>query len=333
MPSNVRGVVLKAPDSTPGIVFVNGQQKPFSLAGVWQSPVAPTPNLAVDIDMTEEGEVTGIRIVPDSQLAKEQTAVLVDAANAKGKQVVAMALDRVGKWPLIALGVLIASWFLLDWVSFHLDIFFQKLVFHASYWKTIGWLNFAQNQMDNPGQLLSSLRDGDPSQGIYGLLCVIALAGPLLPVVWKDKKASLGGVLPLLFMLFIGFQWYRLVSEAMDALGLSNAPHRGFGGGTAPSKGFSDVCTLGSGFYLSLASAIYLAANSFLSWLRTKSLSNMPVAVSASPVSQPIAYQPAPHPVSIPTQPVKPAVLTCRYCSAVLEDGSLFCDSCGKPQS
>jgi hypothetical protein len=45
---------------------------------------------------------------------------------------------------------------------------------------------------------------GSPSAGLYGFLAIVALAGPFLHYFWKDKRAVLAGVLPLLFMLVIG---------------------------------------------------------------------------------------------------------------------------------
>ena len=36
-----RGTIIKVPDSTPGLVIVNGAQKSFTLESVWRAPVAP----------------------------------------------------------------------------------------------------------------------------------------------------------------------------------------------------------------------------------------------------------------------------------------------------
>jgi hypothetical protein len=40
----IRSTIVKVPDASPGLLFLNGQQKPFTLEGVWKSPVAPAPN-------------------------------------------------------------------------------------------------------------------------------------------------------------------------------------------------------------------------------------------------------------------------------------------------
>lgn len=37
----VRGTIVKVPDTSPGLLFVNGQQKSFTLEGVWQSSSSP----------------------------------------------------------------------------------------------------------------------------------------------------------------------------------------------------------------------------------------------------------------------------------------------------
>ena len=37
----LRGTIVKVPDPGPGLLVVNGQQKQFTLEGIWKSPVAP----------------------------------------------------------------------------------------------------------------------------------------------------------------------------------------------------------------------------------------------------------------------------------------------------
>jgi hypothetical protein len=68
----VRSTVVKVPDATPGLLFLNGQQRPFTLAGVWKSPVAPAPNMTVDVDLDGAGTIEAITVVDTQQLAKER---------------------------------------------------------------------------------------------------------------------------------------------------------------------------------------------------------------------------------------------------------------------
>ena len=62
----IRGTIVKVPDATPGLLFVNGQQKSFMLEGIWKSPVAPALNMTVDVELDAAGAVTGVAVV-DSQ--------------------------------------------------------------------------------------------------------------------------------------------------------------------------------------------------------------------------------------------------------------------------
>lgn len=46
-----RGTIIKTPDNSPGLLVVDGQQKSFLLPGIWRSPVAPSPNMAVEVEL------------------------------------------------------------------------------------------------------------------------------------------------------------------------------------------------------------------------------------------------------------------------------------------
>jgi hypothetical protein len=54
------GTIIKTPGGTPGLLIVEGQQKPFTLEGVWKSPVAPVVNMAVDLELDDAGFVKGL---------------------------------------------------------------------------------------------------------------------------------------------------------------------------------------------------------------------------------------------------------------------------------
>ena len=58
----VRGTIVKVPDANPGLLFFNGQQKPFTVEGVWKSPVAPAPNMTVDVAVDGAGAITALTV-------------------------------------------------------------------------------------------------------------------------------------------------------------------------------------------------------------------------------------------------------------------------------
>src|SRR5688572_14201097 len=122
-----RTTVIKIPDSTPGLLFINGQQKAFTLEGIWKSPIAPAANMAVDVDMDTSGTIVGITAVDSQQIAKEKLNQLSNVAQEQGKVAAEMAKQGVGalaaRMGKIALGATVliwVAWFFLP--GFRLDL-------------------------------------------------------------------------------------------------------------------------------------------------------------------------------------------------------------------
>jgi hypothetical protein len=211
---SMRGKILKVPDVTPGLLFVNGQQRSFEINGIWKSiNTAPSADLAVDVEFGDGGDIIAVRPVSDSDLAKEQAKKAVDAAGERGKQLASLAIAKVGKPTLITIALLIVSWFFLDYYSTTVSASVFSVKTHITLWQGMGALNVIGDDLDNLPQLSADLerysdKHGDkPSSGIYGVIFILALVAPLLPVVWKDKRAFLGALLPLVFILGITTQY------------------------------------------------------------------------------------------------------------------------------
>ena len=186
-----RGKVLRDPHVGPGLLTVEGRQMPFVLEELWKSEAPPKPGLAVDVELNPNGEITAITVVPESQLAREQAEAALAAAQKHGAALVARMIARFGLPTLVAAGALTLGWFLLTAVTVQTP--FGKVDF--TFWQLLGPLN--------SGGTFEAMFEGGRSAlsaGLYGLLALAALTGPLLPYFWKDKRAALGGVLPLAFM-------------------------------------------------------------------------------------------------------------------------------------
>lgn len=84
--SRMRGTIVKVPDATPGLVMISGQQKQFTLEGIWKSPVAPAANQTVDVDLSASGAVIAVTVVDVQQLAREQMKQLGGVAQERGKE-------------------------------------------------------------------------------------------------------------------------------------------------------------------------------------------------------------------------------------------------------
>lgn len=252
-----RGKVLRDPYAGPGLLMVEGQQYPFALEGVWRSEVPAKPGLVVDVEFDQGGKITGITAIPESQLAKEQATLALEAAKQQGGKLFGQLVAKVGMANLIAGAVLVISWLWLTAVS--LELPFGKMEF--TFWQVLGFLN-SSNVMD------VMERNGHPSAGMYGFLALICMAGPFVHYFWKDKRAFLGGVLPLLFMVIVGIMLRSSITSAMG------------GGASGP---YADVqkqaqdemmkaISIGMGVYLSVLASLYFAGLGAKNYLAAKAV-------------------------------------------------------------
>jgi hypothetical protein len=248
-----RGKVLRDASTGPGLLMVEGQQYQFSLDGVWQSEVPAKPGLVVDVDFDPSGKITAIHAVSESQLAKEQA----DKAKEKGKEIWGSLVAKVGMPNLVAGALLFISWFWLTAVSVNVP-FGGKLEF--TFWQVLGYLN-ASNFME------VMERNGKGSAGIYGLFAIVCLAGPFIHYLWKDKRAVLGGVLPLAFMIIVAIMVRSSISSAMggsEATGSIGDMQR------EAQDEILKAISLGIGSYLSVLVSLYFAGVSIKGFLAAK---------------------------------------------------------------
>ncbi len=250
-----RGKVLRDPHAGPGLLMVEGQQYPFSLEGVWKSEVPPKPGLVVDVAFDAAGAITSIAAVPESQLAKEQAEAALAVAKEKGGKIFGEVVAKTGMPNLIAGLLLVIGWFFLTTVSVQIP-FLGKLEY--TFWQVLGLLN-TSNLMDAMDQ------NRHPSAGFYGFLAIVALAGPFVQYFWKDKRAVLGGVAPLLFMVIV---WIMARSSI----------HSAFSGGGADAENIGQqmqdeamkAVSMGLGVYLSVLVSLYFSGISIKKFLAAR---------------------------------------------------------------
>jgi hypothetical protein len=227
------------------LLIVEGQQHQFFLEGVWKSDVPPKPGLAVDVEFDGQGTLNGITAVPESQLAKEQAEIALAAAKKRGAALASSMVAKFGMPQLMAAGVLIFSWLFLTTVSAQLP-FLGELEF--TFWQVLGYLN--------SGNLPQALeRHESPATGIYGLLAVAAIAGPFLHHFWKDKRAALGGLVPLIFVLVVGILVRSSIHNALG--GPVDGPYANVQ--KQAQEELAKAISLGFGAYLSLVVSSYFA--------------------------------------------------------------------------
>jgi hypothetical protein len=188
-----RGRILRDPRFGPGLLMVEGRQYPFTLEGVWRSDEAPRPGLVVEVDIGHNSQIRSVVAVPESQLARkraETQAALEPRKDGTSRQ--STITHRLGSLNVIAVAALVVSCSLTA-VSIH-NPFLGKV--DLTFWELLGVLNTG-----SVPDLLN--RHGSAGAGIYGGMAVVALLGPLLPQLWKERRAALGALLPLIFITLV----------------------------------------------------------------------------------------------------------------------------------
>jgi hypothetical protein len=180
--ARVRSTIVKVPDASPGLLFINGQQKQFLLDGVWKSPVAPATNMTVDVDLDGAGVITGITVVDAQQLNKERMDQIALEAQQRGKEAAKLARRGVGalaaRMGTVALGAAVLVW--IAW------FFLPSANLAGGYVGSMSFTfwNLLGIDLNNP----MTLTDGASNHGFLALLGVVAIiapfAAPFLPVPW-----------------------------------------------------------------------------------------------------------------------------------------------------
>jgi len=189
--STARGTIIKVPDSTPGLLFVEGQQASFTLEGCWRSPVAPAANMTVDVQFDPGGAIGGIAAVGPQQLARERLDRLSGIAQRHGRAAAQIAwlgvgalAIRMGRTALAATAVLWVGWFFLPAISI------------ASFGAPQSYTLWQALALDwrSPLTLLSG------SRGLWAVAGLLAIASPVAVPFFRHARAHLLNAAPLVFL-------------------------------------------------------------------------------------------------------------------------------------
>lgn len=243
----MRGKLLREPNGGPGLLMVQGQQYKFSLDGVWKSETAPKPGQDVDVDLDQNLQILTITVIPDSQIAKEQAEEAMAKVKEKGGKILGDAVAKFGVPTLVAAGSLVVGWLWLTTASVQVPMF-GKLDF--TFWQVLQMVNAS-----NPAEAMD--RSGNGSAGIYGFIAIVALLGPFIQYFWKDKRAVLGSLAPLVFMVVVGI---IARNSFLNVFGGGNIPgDLGEMGRQAQAEAMKAI-SFGLGAYLSGLASLYFAA-------------------------------------------------------------------------
>jgi hypothetical protein len=243
-----RGKVLRdAHAGAPGLLIVEGRQYQFPLNEMWKSDIPLRPGLPVDLKFGSDGRISRVTAVPTPPPERDP----LDGSPPSTKTGVLALLAVVttgGLSNCVAAGLLLIAWFFLTAVSLDLPLV-GKL--ELTFFQVLGYLN--------TGNLVPMLeREGNHPTGFYGVFAIVALAGPLVPYFWKDKRACLAGSLPFAFLLLVSFAIRSQLKGSVPAVA------------DASYAGLINAMSLGVGAYVSFCASLYLALRSAKQFCRTK---------------------------------------------------------------
>jgi hypothetical protein len=236
-----RGRILRDPRQGPGLLMVEGRQYPFLMDRVWRSEVPATPNLVVDVDFDNQGNVNGITAVSQSQARNDEREPAPRRATLQSSFESWVSRSSI-HLRLAPTAALLLCWLFLNAVSIHLP-FFGRL--DLTFWQALGYLN-----SDNLRQVTDIT--ASPDAGGWGFLGILALTGPLLPLFRKGRWAHLAGILPLSFVTLVGFRIVAVMQSVLEPT--MSGSYR-----SPDTQGMLHTVGLGLGVYLSTSLAIFFA--------------------------------------------------------------------------
>ena len=255
-----RGKIMRDTNAGPGIVFVNGEQKTFTLETHWKSGTPPKVGAVVEVELDDQGGVLAVTLVDETALAKEQAQKAMNFASENGKQYLGVVIARVGAPVLVSIGLLLIAWLFLSTITVQITPSKSQ---GFTFYDILKFLNSSGSAFESLQGLSRSA-----SAGFYGFLMYVAALAPFAPHFHANKYLQLGYCAPLLYIVGVGLSVYlgikRHVSDTQDMA--SEFLGRQAGSDMAEkmmSQMYSMMMqsiSLGAGFYIAAAVAIYLAA-------------------------------------------------------------------------
>ncbi len=197
-----RGTILRDTSAGPGLVSVDGQHFQFSSEIPFRLAAAAIPGLAVDVEFAPDCRIVSIAAA-EARTSGSSSASVAHSSN----EFLFTIVSRLGLPNLTASLFLVICWTLLT--SMSVQTLFGKLNF--SFWELLGFLN------SGSGWEAVFQGRGGMSTGIYGLLAILIAATPYTYAVWKDRRSQLCGLLPLLFMAYVGLMLRSSLHGAFGA--------------------------------------------------------------------------------------------------------------------
>jgi hypothetical protein len=215
------------------------------MEGLWRSEVPAKPGLAVNVDFDTQGNVHSITALPECHLRAEDGA---PATASHGGSTLSQGWGVISGNPaqFVAAILLMLSWCFLTALSIHQPSFGRT---DLTVWDILGYLNAG----NFPPQI-SEIASPDP--GVFGFLAIVMLAGPFLHVFLNHRRAQLGGLVPLAFMVLTAL----VISGHVRGF-LESPLAEAYGAGTTQARhGIWSAVRVGLGTYVSMSLGMYFGA-------------------------------------------------------------------------
>jgi len=214
----VRSTIVKVPDASPGLLFLNGQQKSFTLEGVWKSPVAPAANMTVDVDFDGAGAISAITVVDSQQLAKERLNQLSSVAQERGKEAAKLAQQGIGalaaRMGAVPLGAAVLFWVACFFFTAASVEGGGPLRASLTFWNLLG------TDFSNPESIFRA--GGD--HGFFSFLGLLAIAAPFAAPFIRMAWSKYLNAVPLAYFFIAFIAIYVNESRAFGDLSKMGVP-------------------------------------------------------------------------------------------------------------
>jgi len=215
-----RGTIIKVPDASPGLLFVNGEQKSFTLGGVWKSPVAPAPNMIVDVELDSSNSVVSITQVDAHQARKEQMSHASAVAQEQGKHAAELAKKGFGAL-LARMGIVALAATVLIWIAwFGLTAVTVIPLGPLTFWDMLGL------DLSSPMGMMAGI-----SHGFFAFIGLLCIAAPFAAPFWNHPYSRYLNTLPFVFVILATIKFMWSAHEAMSGLPVGGDSLYSFGAG------------------------------------------------------------------------------------------------------
>lgn len=336
-----RGRILRDTNSGNGLIVADGKQYELVLEKNWDSDTVPKIGMVVEVELNEQNQLSAAWPVDEAELAKEQASLILNETKKRVTSGYNHLATAVGKPVLLATVALILGWFIFKLFSISIKGGFMPTSgIELTFWQSLSIIN----NLDNIQSLI-----GGGSKGIYGFLCIVAIAGPFLFIFWKHPLAHLGNCLALLLMIIVAGSAYMTYADQIAA---SQEALSKIGGGFGASmakkmtegllENLMKSVDIGLGAHLSVIASLYLAYVGITKYLIASASSYIPESTNTSSTRRSSARKSTqtafaaktdvPVHNQFSTTPLNAASTTrknCSGCNAVTESEAVFCGECG----